>query len=177
MQEVFNFPNVAPRNQYLDSRAITLVTGSSRKISVRLQQGTTSQATQTEPLWHEPGWGDSGSHTFPKMKSRLHGKPGKNKGFAKWENEKPSVEPNLDTVASTAHVLKQNGTDDLLERQDMEVSYVIVKPWLCIPPNLQYCFSSKFHRLRTTLTKKICYRSWGALFVLNAEFITFIFNM
>ncbi|XP_060100359.1 ras guanyl-releasing protein 3 isoform X2 [Heteronotia binoei] len=123
VQEVFSFPNVAPQNQYLDSRAITLVTGSSRKISVRLQRGTTSQATQTEPLWHEPGWGDSGSHTFPKMKSRLHGKSGKNKGFAKWENEKPNVEPNIDTeVASTAHVLKQNGTDAFLKRQDMEDS-------------------------------------------------------
>lgn len=123
VQEVFSFPSVAPRNQYLDSRAITLVTGSSRKISVRLQRGTTSQATQTEPLWHDPGWGDSGSHTFPKMKSRLSGKAGKNKGFAKWENEKPKVEPNTDMeIASTAHVLKQNGTEALLERQDMEVN-------------------------------------------------------
>ncbi|XP_054854964.1 ras guanyl-releasing protein 3 [Eublepharis macularius] len=121
--EVFNFPSVAPRNQYLDSRAITLVTGSSRKISVHLQRVTTSQATQTEPLWHEPGWGDSGSHTFPKMKTRFHGKSGKNKGFAKWVNEKSSVQPNIDMeVAPTAHVLDQNGTDALLERQDMEDS-------------------------------------------------------
>ncbi|XP_042301302.1 ras guanyl-releasing protein 3 isoform X3 [Sceloporus undulatus] len=121
--EVFNFPSVAPQNQNLDSRAITLVTGSSQKISVHLQRVTTSQATQTEPLWHEPGWGDSGSHTFPKMKSKLHGKSGKTKGFAKWENEKPSIQTNMNIiVATTAQMLDQNGTETLLERQTMEAS-------------------------------------------------------
>ncbi|CAI5770712.1 ras guanyl-releasing protein 3 isoform X1 [Podarcis lilfordi] len=121
--EVFNFPSVTPQNQDLDSRAITLVTGNSRKISVHLQRVTTSQATQTEPLWHESGWGDSGPHTFPKMKSKLHGKSGKNKGFAKWENEKSNIQANMDTaVGTTAHVLDQNGTETLLERQEMEAS-------------------------------------------------------
>uniref|UniRef100_A0A8C9EUH3 RAS guanyl releasing protein 3 n=1 Tax=Pavo cristatus TaxID=9049 RepID=A0A8C9EUH3_PAVCR len=97
--EVFEFPSVDAEHQDLDSRAITLVTGSSRKISVRLQRATASQATQTEPLWHEPGWSDSGSHTFPKMKSKFHGKTGKNKGFAKWENEKPSMQADVDIDA------------------------------------------------------------------------------
>nr|XP_034964133.1 ras guanyl-releasing protein 3 isoform X2 [Zootoca vivipara] len=121
--EVFNFPSVTPQNQDLDSRAITLVTGNSRKISVHLQRVTTSQATQTEPLWHESGWGDSGPHTFPKMKSKLHGKSGKNKGFAKWENEKSNNQANMDTaVGTTAHVLDHNGTEMLLERQEMEDS-------------------------------------------------------
>lgn len=98
-----------------------LVTGSSRKISVRLQRVTTSQATQTEPLWHEPGWGDSGSHTFPKMKSKFYGKSG-NKGFAKWENEKPTIQATMDmAVATAAHELDQNIVETLLERQEMEV--------------------------------------------------------
>uniref|UniRef100_W5NJ20 RAS guanyl releasing protein 3 (calcium and DAG-regulated) n=1 Tax=Lepisosteus oculatus TaxID=7918 RepID=W5NJ20_LEPOC len=89
--EVFEFPRVAPACPDLDGRSITLVTGSARKISVRLQRATASQATQTEPLWHEHGWGagDGGSHTFPKMRYRLHGRGSKGKGFARWENDKP----------------------------------------------------------------------------------------
>ncbi|XP_038174717.1 ras guanyl-releasing protein 3 isoform X1 [Arvicola amphibius] len=96
--EVFEFPGVTAGHRDLDSRAITLVTGSSRKISVRLQRATTSQATQTEPVWSEAGWGDSGSHTFPKMKSKFHDKAAKNKGFAKWENEKPVAQAGVDVV-------------------------------------------------------------------------------
>uniref|UniRef100_A0A2K6F5D8 RAS guanyl releasing protein 3 n=2 Tax=Propithecus coquereli TaxID=379532 RepID=A0A2K6F5D8_PROCO len=96
--EVFEFPGVAAGHRDLDSRAITLVTGSSRKISVRLQRATTSQATQTEPVWSEAGWGDSGSHTFPKMKCKFHDKAAKDKGFAKWENEKPRVQAGVDVV-------------------------------------------------------------------------------
>ncbi|XP_041487240.1 ras guanyl-releasing protein 3 isoform X1 [Microtus oregoni] len=96
--EVFEFPGVTAGHRDLDSRAITLVTGSSRKISVRLQRATTSQATQTEPVWSEAGWGDSGSHTFPKMKSKFHDKAAKDKGFAKWENEKPMAQPGVDVV-------------------------------------------------------------------------------
>ncbi|VTJ87751.1 Hypothetical predicted protein [Marmota monax] len=96
--EVFDFPGVTAGHRDLDSRAITLVTGSSRKISVRLQRATTSQATQTEPVWSEAGWGDSGSHTFPKMKSKFHDKTAKDKGFAKWENEKPRVQAGVDVV-------------------------------------------------------------------------------
>ncbi|XP_007420708.1 ras guanyl-releasing protein 3 [Python bivittatus] len=115
--EVFKFPTVTPQNQDLDSRAITLVTGCSQKISVHLQRVTTSQATQTEPLWNEPGWGDSGSHTFPKMKSKFYSKSGKNKGFAKWENEKSNIPVNRDTPA---HMMDQNGTETLLERQEVE---------------------------------------------------------
>ncbi|XP_067901452.1 ras guanyl-releasing protein 3 isoform X2 [Heterodontus francisci] len=105
---VFNFPH-STRNQAIDGRSITLMTGSAQKISVRLQRATASQATQTEPLWQESGWatGDSGSHTFPKMKSKLQGKGGKDRGFAKWENEKPS------TCAKTEeeHEPLQNGTE------------------------------------------------------------------
>lgn len=96
--EVFEFPGVTAGHRDLDSRDITLVTGSSRKISVRVQRATTSQATQTEPVWSEAVWGDSGSHTFPKMKSKLHDKATKDKGFAKWENEKPTVHAGVDVV-------------------------------------------------------------------------------
>ncbi|NXS62023.1 GRP3 protein, partial [Brachypteracias leptosomus] len=121
--EVFEFPSAAAEHQDLDDRAITLVTGSSRKISVRLQRATTSQATQTEPLWHEPGWNDSGSHTFPKMKSKFHGKAGKNKGFAKWENEKPNMQTDIELEAEAPqHIQDHNGIETLLERQESEVS-------------------------------------------------------
>jgi len=120
---VFEFPSVDAEHQDLDGRAITLVTGSSRKISVRLQRATASQATQTEPLWHEPGWSDSGSHTFPKMKSKFHGKAGKNKGFAKWENEKPSMQADVGIDAEAPqHILEHNGIETLPERQESEVS-------------------------------------------------------
>ncbi|OWK61249.1 Ras guanyl-releasing protein 3 [Lonchura striata] len=121
--EVFEFPSVAAEHQDLDGRAITLVTGSSQKISVRLQRVTTSQATQTEPLWHEPGWNDSGSHTFPKMKSKFHGKAGKNKGFAKWENEKPSMQADVELEAEAPQDIQDhNGIETLPERQDSKVS-------------------------------------------------------
>lgn len=121
--EVFEFPSVDAEHQDLDGRAITLVTGSSRKISVRLQRATASQATQTEPLWHEPGWSDSGSHTFPKMKSKFHGKAGKNKGFAKWENEKPSMQADVGIDAEAPqHILEHNGIETLPERQESEDS-------------------------------------------------------
>ncbi|XP_074899241.1 ras guanyl-releasing protein 3 isoform X3 [Buteo buteo] len=121
--EVFEFPSVAAEHQDLDGRAITLVTGSSRKISVRLQRATTSQATQTEPLWHEPGWNDSGSHTFPKMKSKFHGKAGKSKGFAKWENEKPNMQADVDLEAEAPqHIQDHNGIETLPERQESEDS-------------------------------------------------------
>ncbi|KAM9726400.1 ras guanyl-releasing protein 3 isoform 1-T2 [Menidia menidia] len=82
--DVFEFP----AGPALGTRSITLMTGSAQRISVRLQRATTSQATQTEPLWPEAGWGggEGGSHTFPKMKYRAQRKPSKNKGFACWEN-------------------------------------------------------------------------------------------
>ncbi|KAF6321642.1 RAS guanyl releasing protein 3 [Rhinolophus ferrumequinum] len=119
--EVFEFPGVASGHRDLDSRAITLVTGSSRKISVRLQRATTSQATQTEPVWSEAGWGDSGSHTFPKMKSKFHDKAAKDKGFAKWENEKPRVQAGVDVVdRGTEFELDQDEADMGETRQDGE---------------------------------------------------------
>lgn len=121
--EVFEFPGVAAGHRDLDSRAITLVTGSSRKISVRLQRATTSQATQTEPVWSEAGWGDSGSHTFPKMKSKFHNKAAKDKGFAKWENEKPRVQAGVDVVdRGTEFEPDQDEADMGATRQDGEVS-------------------------------------------------------
>ncbi|XP_044071062.1 ras guanyl-releasing protein 3 isoform X2 [Siniperca chuatsi] len=87
--EVFEFPAVTSAGPALDTQSITLMTGSAQRISVRLQRTTTSQATQTEPLWTEHSWGatDGGSHTFPKMKYRTHRKTSKNKGFARWENQ------------------------------------------------------------------------------------------
>uniref|UniRef100_A0A8I5P3G1 RAS guanyl releasing protein 3 n=1 Tax=Papio anubis TaxID=9555 RepID=A0A8I5P3G1_PAPAN len=117
--EVFEFPGVTAGHRDLDSRAITLVTGSSRKISVRLQRATTSQATQTEPVWSEAGWGDSGSHTFPKMRSKFHDKAAKDKGFAKWENEKPRVHAGVDVVdRGTEFELDQDEGEET--RQDGE---------------------------------------------------------
>ncbi|XP_064350660.1 ras guanyl-releasing protein 3 isoform X1 [Camelus dromedarius] len=119
--EVFEFPGVAAGHRDLDSRAITLVTGSSRKISVRLQRTTTSQATQTEPVWSEAGWGDSGSHTFPKMKSKFHNKAAKDKGFAKWENEKPRVQAGVDVVDRGTTFEPDQDEEDMGEtRQDGE---------------------------------------------------------
>ncbi|XP_034464197.1 ras guanyl-releasing protein 3 isoform X1 [Hippoglossus hippoglossus] len=87
--EVFEFPAVTSAGAALDTQSITLMTGSAQRISVRLQRATTSQATQTEPLWPDHNWGatDGGSHTFPKMKYRTHRKTSKNKGFACWENQ------------------------------------------------------------------------------------------
>ncbi|XP_029793830.1 ras guanyl-releasing protein 3 isoform X3 [Suricata suricatta] len=119
--EVFEFPGVTAGHRDLDSRAITLVTGSSRKISVRLQRATTSQATQTEPVWSEAGWGDSGSHTFPKMKSKFHDKAAKDKGFAKWENEKPRVQAGVGVVdRGTEFEPDQDEADAGETRQDGE---------------------------------------------------------
>ena len=121
--EVFEFPGVTAGHRDLDSRAITLVTGSSGKISVRLQRATTSQATQTEPVWSEAGWGDSGSHTFPKMKSKFHDKAAKDKGFAKWENEKPRVQAGVDVVdRGTTFEPDQDEADMDETKQDGEVS-------------------------------------------------------
>uniref|UniRef100_A0A4W4FJW0 RAS guanyl releasing protein 3 (calcium and DAG-regulated) n=1 Tax=Electrophorus electricus TaxID=8005 RepID=A0A4W4FJW0_ELEEL len=90
--EVFEFPSMssAGAGPNLEGKSITLVTGSAQRISVRLQRATTSQATQTEPLWPEHGWAqaaNAGSHTFPKMRCRPHRKPSKSKGFACWEND------------------------------------------------------------------------------------------
>lgn len=80
---------MTPAGSDLEGQSITLMTGSAQRISVRLQRATTSQATQTEPLWADHGWaaGDGGSHTFPKMRYRPHRKASKSKGFARWENE------------------------------------------------------------------------------------------
>lgn len=73
---MFEFPDVPG----LEGQSITLMTGSAQRISVRLQRATTSQATQTEPLWPDHSWGsvDTGSHTFPKMKYRTE----RNQGLA-----------------------------------------------------------------------------------------------
>uniref|UniRef100_A0A2K6T6C9 RAS guanyl releasing protein 3 n=1 Tax=Saimiri boliviensis boliviensis TaxID=39432 RepID=A0A2K6T6C9_SAIBB len=119
--EVFEFPGVTAGHRDLDSRAITLVTGSSRKISVKLQRATTSQATQTEPVWSEAGWGDSGSHTFPKMKSKFHDKAAKDKGFAKWENEKPRVHAGVDVVDRGTE-FEPDQDEEEETRQDGEVN-------------------------------------------------------
>ncbi|XP_058880872.1 ras guanyl-releasing protein 3-like [Acipenser ruthenus] len=112
--EVFEFPAVTGKRQDLDGRSITLMTGSARKISVRLQRATASQATQTEPMWHGQGWGgssDSGSHTFPKMRYKLHCKSSKSKGFACWENAAPQAKPQTKEKGVTVSMAEQNGTD------------------------------------------------------------------
>lgn len=111
--DVFEFPPSGRERHDLDGRAITLVTGSSRKISVRLQRSTTSQATQTDPMWPDSGWSDTGSHTFPKMKCKFYSKSTKNKGFAKWENEKPNMHQNMDImeVQIMEQLQDHNGTE------------------------------------------------------------------
>ncbi|XP_066552906.1 ras guanyl-releasing protein 3 [Amia ocellicauda] len=121
--EVFEFPRVMPSSQNLEGQSITLMTGTARKISVRLQRATTSQATQTEPLWHEHSWGagDGGSHTFPKMRYKLHSKSSKSKGFARWENDKPGPQARVDSQEQTddgGRGLEHNGLGADEEKQD-----------------------------------------------------------
>ncbi|XP_046711898.1 ras guanyl-releasing protein 3 isoform X2 [Silurus meridionalis] len=90
--EVFEFPTVSPSGSDLERKSITLMTGSAQRISVRFQRATTSQATQTDPLWTDNNWSESGSgsHTFPKMRCRPHRKNSKNKGFARWDENETS---------------------------------------------------------------------------------------
>lgn len=113
--EVFTFPAVSSSSSSdLEGKSITLVTGSAQRISVRLQRATTSQATQTEPLWPENGWvavADSGSHTFPKMRYRPHRKASKSKGFARWENDTQSSAATRNSRSSQEHSeeSQQNG--------------------------------------------------------------------
>ncbi|KTG39573.1 hypothetical protein cypCar_00005699, partial [Cyprinus carpio] len=113
--EVFTFPAVSPSSgSDLEGKSITLMTGSAQRISVRLQRATTSQATQTEPLWSENGWvaiADSGSHTFPKMRYRPHRKASKSKGFARWENDTQSSAAMRNSRSSHEHSedSQQNG--------------------------------------------------------------------
>lgn len=85
---------MSPSTSHLEPKSITLMTGSAQRISVRFQRATTSQATQTDPLWPDNAWSESGSgsHTFPKMRCRPHRKNSKNKGFACWENDTSSHE-------------------------------------------------------------------------------------
>lgn len=107
---MFEFPAVTSAGPALDAQSITLMTGSAQRISVRLQRATASQATQTEPLWPEHGWGgaDGGSHTFPKMKYRTQRKTSKNKGFARWENRNDGQHQ---TVSSRCSVGSQERSD------------------------------------------------------------------
>ncbi|KAA0711092.1 Ras guanyl-releasing protein 3 [Triplophysa tibetana] len=114
--EVFTFPALSPSSSSdLEGKSITLMTGSAQRISVRLQRATTSQATQTEPMWPENAWAavaDSGSHTFPKMRYRPHRKASKSKGFARWENDAQiSTGTNRTRRESQEHseVAQQNG--------------------------------------------------------------------
>eukprot|EP00064_Thunnus_orientalis_P008408 superscaffoldBa00000997_g8431 len=115
--EVFEFPAVTPAGPALDTQSITLMTGSAQRISVRLQRATTSQATQTEPLWPEHSWGttDGGSHTFPKMKYRTHRKTSKNKGFARWENQNDGQRQALSSRCSTDSQEKSGISGELVQ--------------------------------------------------------------
>ncbi|KAM7408116.1 hypothetical protein PAMA_002005 [Pampus argenteus] len=115
--EVFEFPAVTPAGPALDTQSITLMTGSAQRISVRLQRATTSQATQTEPLWPEHSWGatDGGSHTFPKMKYRTHRKTSKNKGFARWENQNDGQRQAISSQCSTDSQGKSGVCEELVQ--------------------------------------------------------------
>ncbi|XP_017282805.1 ras guanyl-releasing protein 3 [Kryptolebias marmoratus] len=112
--DVFEFPAVPSAGPALDTQSITLMTGSAQRISVRLQRATTSQATQTEPLWPELSWGatDSGSHTFPKMKYRTHRKMSKNKGFACWENQNDGQHQAISSRCSTDYQNKPDFSEE-----------------------------------------------------------------
>lgn len=90
---------------------------------MRLQRSTTSQATQTDPVWPDSGWNDTGPHTFPKMKCKFYGKSPKNKGYAKWENEKPNLHPNMDImeVQALEQLQDHNGTESCNELSTTEV--------------------------------------------------------
>lgn len=94
---------------------------------MRLQRSTTSQATQTDPVWSDSGWSDTGPHTFPKMKTKFYGKSAKNKGFAKWENEKPNPHPNMDImeVQALEQLEDHNGTETRNERSSTEVIHSV----------------------------------------------------
>lgn len=84
---------------------------------MRLQRATTSQATQTEPLWSEHSWGatDGGSHTFPKMKYRGHRKTSKNKGFAHWENQNEGQHQAVSTRCSMDSQEKSDVSEEPLQ--------------------------------------------------------------
>ncbi|KAI3363428.1 hypothetical protein L3Q82_011574 [Scortum barcoo] len=115
--EVFEFPAVTSAGPALDTQSITLMTGSAQRISVRLQRATTSQATQTEPLWPEHTWGatDGGSHTFPKMKYRTRRKTSKNKGFARWENRNDGQHQAVSSRCSMDSQEKSNVSEELFQ--------------------------------------------------------------
>ncbi|XP_039525406.1 ras guanyl-releasing protein 3 isoform X2 [Pimephales promelas] len=118
--EVFTFPGVSPSSSSeLEGKSITLMTGSAQRISVRLQRATTSQATQTEPLWPENGWAavaDSGSHTFPKMRYRPHRKASKSKGFARWENDTQNLAGTRNSRNSQEHSEESSQQNGLTEQ-------------------------------------------------------------
>jgi hypothetical protein len=62
------------------------------------------------------------------MKSKFHDKAAKDKGFAKWENEKPTVQAGVDVVdRGTAFEPDQDDGQDEA-KQGGEVS--AVNPWL-----------------------------------------------
>ncbi|GAA6221197.1 ras guanyl-releasing protein 3 [Lates japonicus] len=115
--EVFEFPAVTSAGPALDTQSITLMTGSAQRISVRLQRATTSQATQTEPLWPEHSWGatDGGSHTFPKMKYRTHRKTSRNKGFAFWENQSDGQHQAISSRCSSESQEKLDVSGELVQ--------------------------------------------------------------
>ncbi|XP_041922721.1 ras guanyl-releasing protein 3 isoform X2 [Alosa sapidissima] len=122
--EVFEFPSVTPAGPDLEGQSITLMTGSAQRISVRLQRATTSQATQTEPLWGDHGWasGDGGSHTFPKMRYRPHRKASKgSKGFARWENDTTATTPTPTTAGGGMAAAQPRSRRDSQEQTEGSV--------------------------------------------------------
>ena len=114
---MFEFPAVTSAGPALDTQSITLMTGSEQRISVRLQRATTSQATQTEPLWPEHSWKvtEGGSHTFPKMKYRTHRKTSKNRSFAFWENQKDEQHQPVSSQGSLQYQEKFDVSDELAQ--------------------------------------------------------------
>lgn len=145
---MFEFPAVSPSGSDLEPKSITLMTGSAQRISVRFQRATTSQATQTDPLWPDNAWSESssGSHTFPKMRCRPHRKNSKNKGFARWENETSSHERRESHKPLEEE--ERNGVMPLHHHhtQDAKVSTVL---FLC---TVIY-FQAEFRKLSLTVIK------------------------
>lgn len=60
------------------------------------------------------------------MKSKFYGKAGKSKGFAKWENEKPSMQADVDLEAEAPQDIQDhNGIETLPETQESEDSWLL----------------------------------------------------
>lgn len=75
-------------------------------------------------MWsEEAGWGGLRVPHLPENEVKFHDKAAKDKGFAKWENEKPRVQAGVDVVdRGTTFEPDQDEADMDETKQDGEVS-------------------------------------------------------